>query len=196
MHNCCAGAAATLTTSGLPGETRLFVLRSPHAAARIRGIDATAARAVPGVLAVFTGADLVADGIGGLPSRARRQRPDGKPNYEPPYRALAHDRVRVVGDPVVAVVAETLAAAKEAAELVAVDYEPLPAVTDTAAAVAPGAPAVWDEAPDNICFYQAGRRQGRGRGRVRAGEACGARTLRHLARRGEFDGGAHGARRL
>ena len=196
MRNCCAGAAATPTTSGLPGETRLYVLRSPHAAARIRGIDATAARAVPGVLAVYTGADLVADGIGGLPSRARRQRPDGKPNHEPPYRALAHERVRVVGDPVVAVVAETLAAAKEAAELVAVDYEPLPAVTDTAAAAAPGAPAGLGRGARQHLLLSGGRRQGRGRGRVRAGEACGARTLRHLARRGELDGGAHGARRL
>src|SRR5262245_17334608 len=70
----------------LTGEPRLYVLRSPHAAARIRNIDVAAARAVPGVLAVFTGADLVADGIHGLPSRARRQRPDGKPNLEPPFR--------------------------------------------------------------------------------------------------------------
>src|SRR6185369_3587106 len=69
----------------LTSETRLYVLRSPHAAARIRGIDISAGRAVPDVLAVFTGADLVADGIRGLPSRARRQRPDGKPNFEPPF---------------------------------------------------------------------------------------------------------------
>ena len=110
--------------------------------------------ATPDVLAVFTGADLMADGIHGLPSRARRQRPDGKPNFEPAFHALAHERVHVVGDPVVAVVAETLAAAKEAAERVVVDYEPLPAVTDTAAAVERGAPAVWDEVPDNVCFYQ------------------------------------------
>src|SRR5262245_12454970 len=138
----------------LPGETRLFVVRSPHAAARIRAIDIADARAMPDVVAVFTGADLAADGIGGLPSRARRQRPDGKPNFEPPYRALANGAVHMVGDPVVAVVAETLAAAKEAAERVAIDYEPLPAVTDTATAAASGATAVWTEASDNICFYQ------------------------------------------
>jgi carbon-monoxide dehydrogenase large subunit len=138
----------------LPGQTRLYVLRSPHAAARIRSIDVSAAAARPDVVAVFTGADLEADGIGTLPSRARRKRPDGKPNFEPPHRGLAFDRVHHVGDPVVAVIAETLAAAKEAAEHVQVEYEVLPAVTDTAAAPGPDAPRVWDEVPDNICFYQ------------------------------------------
>lgn len=138
----------------LSGETRLFVLRSPHAAARIRSIDAAAAKVAPGVVAVFTGADIEAAGLGTLPSRASRQRRDGKPNFEPPHRALALDRVHHVGDPVVAVIAETLAAAKDAAELVEIDYEVLPAVTGTAEAVAPGAPAVWDEAPDNVCFHQ------------------------------------------
>lgn len=138
----------------LPDQTRLFVLRSPHAAARIRSVDISAAAAMPDVVAVFTGADVEADGIGTLPSRARRKRPDGKPNFEPPHRALALDRVHHVGDPVVAVIAETLAAAKEAAEQVEIDYEVLPSVTDTAAATEPGAPAVWDEEPGNVCFYQ------------------------------------------
>src|SRR5215210_1522070 len=138
----------------LPGQTRLFVLRSPHAAARIVNIDVAEASAAPDVVAVFTGADLEADGIGTMPSRARRKRADGKPNFEPPHRALALDRVHHVGDPVVAVIAETLAAAKEAAEHVEIDYEVLSAVTDTAAATQPGAHAVWDETPDNVCFYQ------------------------------------------
>jgi carbon-monoxide dehydrogenase large subunit len=139
----------------LPGQTHLYVLRSPHAAARIARIDTSAARSAPSVVAVFTGADLDADGIGSLPSRVRRRRADGSPSFEPRFRALALDSVHLVGDPVVAVVAETIAAAKDAAELVAIDYETRPAATDTAAAVAPGAPAVWDEAPDNICFVEA-----------------------------------------
>jgi carbon-monoxide dehydrogenase large subunit len=138
----------------LPGQAYLFVLRSPHAAARINSIDAAAAKASPGVVAVFTGADLDAEGIGHLPSRGKRKTKDGKPNFEPPYRALARDKVVMVGDPVVAIIAESVAQAKDASELVEIDYEILPAVTNTAETVAPGAPAVWDECPDNVCFYQ------------------------------------------
>jgi carbon-monoxide dehydrogenase large subunit len=138
----------------LPRQAQLYVLRSPHAAARIRGIDTDAAKAAPGVLAVLTGAEVEADGLGPLRPRVSRKRPDGSPNFATPYRILALDRVRHVGDPVVAIIAETLVQAKDAAELVDVDYEILPAVTDTAATVASGAPAVWDEVPDNICFVQ------------------------------------------
>jgi len=137
-----------------PGQIHLHVLRSPHASARIGRIDTSAAVAAPGVIAVFTSADLDADNIGPLPSRMRRKRKDGTPNFEALLRPLARDRVALVGDPVVAIVAETLAAAKDAAELVEIDYDERPAVTDTAAAVAPGAPAVWEEAPDNVCFVE------------------------------------------
>jgi carbon-monoxide dehydrogenase large subunit len=138
----------------MPGQTHLYVLRSPHAAARIRKVDVAAAKAAPGVVAVFTGADLEADDIGSLPNRLRRKRKDGQPSFEPRFRALALDRVALVGDPVVAVIAETMAAAKDAAELVEIDYEVQPSVTGTGEAVKPGAPAVWKEAPDNVCFYE------------------------------------------
>ena len=139
----------------LPRQAALFVLRSPHAAARIRAIDTRAALAAPGVLAVLTGSDAEADGLGTFTSRVTRPRPDGRPNFVPPFRVLALDRVRRVGDAVAAIVGETLAAAKDAAELVEIDYETLPSVTATAAAARPGAPAVWDEVPDNVCFVHA-----------------------------------------
>jgi carbon-monoxide dehydrogenase large subunit len=136
----------------LPRQAHLYVLRSPHAAARIDGIDVAAAAAAPGVLAVLTGADAMADGLGTFPSRMKMKRRDGRPNFEPPYRVLAVNRVRMVGDAVVAVVAETVAQAKDAAELVTIDYAPLPSVTATADAAKAGTAAVWDEQPDNVCF--------------------------------------------
>ncbi|HKX07036.1 MAG TPA: xanthine dehydrogenase family protein molybdopterin-binding subunit [Stellaceae bacterium] len=136
----------------LPREARLYVLRSPHAAARIRSIDVAPALEAPGVLTIVTGADAMKEGFGTFASRVTRQRPDGKPNFVPPYRPLAVDRVHHVGEPVAAIVAETLDQAKDAAELIEVDYEIVPSVTDTADAASPGAPTVWDEAPGNICF--------------------------------------------
>ena len=136
----------------LPRQSHLFVLRSPHAAARLRRMDTAMARAAPGVLAVLTGVDAEADGLGTFASRVQRKRPDGSPNFVPPHRVLALDRVHRVGEPVAAIIAETMAQAKDAAELIEIDYEILPAVTDTAAASAPGAPPVWNEVPDNICF--------------------------------------------
>ncbi|MDE1969488.1 MAG: xanthine dehydrogenase family protein, partial [Alphaproteobacteria bacterium] len=138
----------------LPRAAQLYVLRSPHAAARIRSIDTAAAQDAPGVVAVLTGRDAAADGLGTLRGRIARKRPDGGPNYQPAYRILALDRVQHVGDPVAAVVAETLAQAKDAAELIAVDYEILPSVTDTVGTLAPDAPQIWDEAPGNICFVE------------------------------------------
>ena len=137
------------------------MLRSPHAHARILGIDSTQALALPGVLAVLTAADL-AD-IGGIPSGSPLIRLPGTPAdqdfaFRPPHPLLAAERVRYVGDPVAMVIAETPDLAEAAAELVMVDYDSLPAVTDTAAAE--GGPAVWDEAPDNVCFrWQAGDAQ-------------------------------------
>ncbi len=135
----------------LPGQAYAVVLRSPHAHGRINGIDVEAARAAPGVLAVYTGADYSADGLGGPKATLPRKRPDGSPMFAPQRPALCVDRVRYVGDLVAFVVAETLNEAKDAAELIAVDYEPLPSVTDTASAALPGSPPVWDECPDNIC---------------------------------------------
>ncbi|WP_407156402.1 xanthine dehydrogenase family protein molybdopterin-binding subunit [Bradyrhizobium sp. STM 3557] len=132
------------------GALWLHVLRSPHAHAKIVSIDTTAARALPGVEAIFTGADLVADDIGTIPTLAIFKRPDGKPMTVPPRRLLAHETVRFAGEAVVAVVATSRAIAQEAAEAVQLDYEVMPAVVDPVEAIKPGAPAVWRDAPDNI----------------------------------------------
>ncbi len=141
----------------LPRQAYAVVVRSPHAHARIRGIDARAARAASGVLAVLTGDDLARDGVGHLPTDASRKRADGSPAVTTPRPALARERVRHVGEPVALVVADTMDTAVDAAERVAVDYEPLPAVSATADARTPGAPLVWDHAQDNVAFvWEAG----------------------------------------
>ena len=137
----------------LPGMVFGYVLRSPHAHARIRSIDTSRAKAAPGVLAVLTGADWQASGWGNLPVPGGLKRRDGSA-FRPPYPALVKDRVRWAGDYVAFVVAQTLIQAQDAAELITVDYEPLPAVVSTAEATAPGAPRVWDQCPDNIGFVQ------------------------------------------
>ncbi len=128
------------------------VVRSPHAHARILSIDTAAADAAPGVLAVLTFADWQASGFGDLPNAKGRKRRDGSDMYVTPIYPFVSDRARRVGDPIAFVVAESRAQALDAAELVAVDYDPLPSVTDTALATAPGAPLVWDDCPDNICL--------------------------------------------
>ena len=133
-----------------PGQLYGHVVRSPHAHAEIAGIDPSAARALPGVHGVFTAADLEADGIGPLPCIA--QVATVAPMIVPPRFALAADKVRHVGDPVAFVVADTRDIARDAAELVAVDYRVLPAVVDAPAALAPGAPQLWDEAPGNLSY--------------------------------------------
>ncbi len=133
----------------LPGEAYGVVLRSPHSHARIRAIDTSTAAAAPGALAVLTSDDLVAARLGAMGVPFQRKRPDGSPMFARAHLGLARERVRFVGEPVAFVVAETLAQAKDAAELVAVDYDILPSVTDTADA-AEGRIAVWDECPDNI----------------------------------------------
>ncbi|MET0632115.1 MAG: xanthine dehydrogenase family protein molybdopterin-binding subunit [Xanthobacteraceae bacterium] len=136
----------------LPGALDCVLVRSPHAHARIRAIDVSAAIATPGVVAVFTGADMAADGV--LPMRPLwviRSR-DGKEMAQPPRYALARGSVRHVGEPVVAVIAQTRDAAADAAERVAVDYEALPAVTDARAAQARGAPQLHEAAPGNVGF--------------------------------------------
>ncbi len=159
----------------LPGQTYMVVVRSPHAHARIRGIDPAAARSAPGVLAVFTGGDLAGEGLGTMRMTLKRNRPDGSPMFARAHPGLAQDRVRYVGDPVALVVAETPAQAKDAAERVAIDYEPLPSVTSTAEA-GPGSPPVWDECPDNVSnVFEAGDRA--------ATEAAFARAHRVIRRR-------------
>lgn len=140
----------------LPRMAHGYVLRSPHAHAKIRSIDKIAAAAAPGVLRVLTGADWQASGFADLPSPSRRKRRDGSPMYRPHYPALQTDRVRWVGEPVAFIVAETLSQAMDAAELIEVVYEPLPAVVSAAAAIAPGAPLVHDDCASNICFVHIG----------------------------------------
>ena len=146
------GHGAYVDDISRPREAYAFMLRSPHAHARVTGIDAGSALAAPGVLAVFTGEDLARDGIGDIPCVSAVSNRDGTQSVLPPHPAIARERVRHVGDTVAMVVAETAAAARDAAELIAVDYEPLPAVVDTAHALDPGQPQVWDEAPGNLCF--------------------------------------------
>src|SRR5438093_129817 len=130
----------------LPGQAHAVIVRSIHAHARIVTIAAPRARLAPGVLDVFTGADVAE--LGTMKMTLKRKRPDGSPMWAPPHHGLTRDRARYVGDPVAMVVADTLAQAEDAAELLEIDYEPLPAVTSTADAV--GGPAVWEECPDNV----------------------------------------------
>jgi carbon-monoxide dehydrogenase large subunit len=143
----------------LPNQAYAVAVRSPHAHAAIRSIDTSAARKASGVLAVLTGADLAADKLGDLPTDKTRKRRDGSPAFPTPRPALARGRVRHVGEPVALVVAATIEQAVDAAELVSVDYEPLPTVAATADAIRPGAPAVWAEVPDNVAFvWEAGNK--------------------------------------
>src|ERR1700691_6227412 len=134
----------------VPGQAHAVLLRSPHAHARIVRVDLAAAKAMPGVLGIFTQADIAADKLGTTQVQFQRKRPDGSPLFARPHPGLAKDRVRYVGDPIALVVADSVDQAKDAAEAIAIDFEPLPAVTSTAGAVGPGAPAVWDECPDNV----------------------------------------------
>ena len=138
----------------LPGMAYGVALRSQHAHAKINAIDTTAAMAAPGVLAVITAADWKAAGLGDLPSHSGLKRPGGGPMVKPRYTVLAEDCVRWVGDPVAFVVADTLAQAQDAADLIQADYQELPAVTSTADAAKPGSPRVYDDCPDNISFME------------------------------------------
>ena len=138
----------------LPRQSYACFLRSPYAHARIKAISLDAARALPGVLAIYTGADLP-DSVGGLPCGWLITGTDGKPMKEPKHPLLAQAKVRHVGDPVALVVADTALQAKDAAEAIEVDYEPLAAVADVRDALAPGAVAVHDDVPGNVCYVWA-----------------------------------------
>ena len=135
-----------------PNQTYAYILRSPVAHAKIGGIDTKAASSAPGVVAIFTGQDMADDGVGGLPCGWGIHNKDGTPMFEPPHAPMVTDKVRLVGDQVAVVVAESYAAAKDAAELIEVDYDELPAVVSAAEALKPGAPKVWDDASDNFCY--------------------------------------------
>src|SRR5689334_14457800 len=131
-------------------QTYAYFLRSPHAHAAIRSIDTSAARAAPGVAAVFTSDDLA--GVNGLPCGWLITGSDGKPMNEPPHLVLAQGKARYVGDPVAVVVAETIEQAKDAAEQIVVDYDVLPAVVGAVDALKPGAPQLHEQAPGNRCY--------------------------------------------
>ncbi|MEO6271302.1 MAG: xanthine dehydrogenase family protein molybdopterin-binding subunit [Lautropia sp.] len=132
------------------GQLVIQFLRSPYAHARLVAVDIEAARGMPGVVAVYTGADLSAAGIQPMPGVAGFPRPDGSPAMSPPRHPLNIDTVRFVGDLVAAVVAQTRDQARDALEAIAVDFEELPAVIEAAAALAPDAPLLMPEAGDNI----------------------------------------------
>jgi carbon-monoxide dehydrogenase large subunit len=139
----------------LQGQTHAVFVRSPHAHAKIRSIRKDKALKAPGVLAVFTGEDLAAAKVGGLPCGWLITDVNGQPMKEPPHPCLAQGKARYVGDHVAVVIAETLDGAQDAAELVEVDYEVLPAVADAAMARAKGAPVLHEAAPDNTCYVWA-----------------------------------------
>ncbi len=134
-----------------PGQLYAWMLRSPHAHARINSVDTNAAAQAPGVVAVFTGADMAADEVGGLPCGWQIHSKDGSPMHEPPHPPLAVEKVRYVGDQVAVVIAETKEQARDAAELIAVDYAVLPAAVDMDSALA-GDALVHDDVPNNMCF--------------------------------------------
>jgi carbon-monoxide dehydrogenase large subunit len=134
----------------LPGQAHAVIVRSRVAHGILRGIDTAAARAMPGVLAVLTAADLVAGGIRPMPANVAGQNRDGTPPTKPRQMALATDKVRYVGEPLAVVVADTVVQAKDAAEMVLAEIDPLPAVTSARAAAAPGAPQLYDELPGNL----------------------------------------------
>nr|MDJ0842007.1 molybdopterin-dependent oxidoreductase [Acidobacteriota bacterium] len=136
----------------LPGMTYAVFIRSPHAHAKITGFDIAEAKHNPGVVAVFTGEDLKAAGNPAVPTGWLVHSKNGEPMKEPAHPVLASDRVRFAGDAVAVVIAETYAAARDAAELVHVHYDTMPAVTDPEAAAQPGAPCIHDEASDNVCY--------------------------------------------
>ena len=155
-HRLLRGRGRFTDDINLPDQLHGCVVRSPHPHARIAGVDISQALAAPGVAAVLTGADVEADGLGTLPSLARGPaaltRPDGSPVFEPGRLALQPRKVAFVGDCVAFVVADTAVRARDAADLLEVEYEPLPVVISAEEALTEGAPAVWERCPDNICY--------------------------------------------
>lgn len=134
------------------GQLHAWIVRSPHAHARIKGVDAAKAASMPGVVAVFTGADMAKDNLGGLPCGWQIHNKDGSPMAEPPHPVLAVDKVRHVGDPVAVAIAATREQARDAAEAISVDYEVLPAAATMEAALKPGAPVIHDGVANNLCY--------------------------------------------
>jgi len=154
------GAGRYTADENLPGEVHAVMVRSPHAHARIRSIAKDGAMAAPGVLAVLTGADFIADGLKPIPHKVWSQHPaeiqlqnsDGSEPFTAPHYPLPTDKARFAGEAVAMVVAQTLHAAKDGAERVAIDYDVLPVVTATVAAARQDAPRVHEAARSNVCF--------------------------------------------
>jgi aerobic carbon-monoxide dehydrogenase large subunit len=144
------GAGRFVDDVSLPSQAYMCFLRSPHAHARIVSIDVEAAKAMPGVITVLTGADLAAAGVKRIPLAPMFHRPDGSPGASPLRPALAEDTVRFVGEGIAASIAETVDQAKDALEAITVEYEELPLVTGVKEATAEGAPQVWPAATGNI----------------------------------------------
>ena len=136
----------------LEHQVRMHVVRSPYAHAELGAIDNAAAQSLPGVLAVLTAADVIADGLGNLPCIYRVDNLDGSQNAYPPRPLLAQGRVRYVGEPVAIVIAETVEAARAGGDLIEMEYESLPCTTNTARTTDEGKPQIWDDAPNNVCY--------------------------------------------
>ena len=136
----------------IENQVRMFVVRSPQAHAGLGEIRCDAARSAAGVLTVLTGDDAAADGLGNVPCIYRVDNIDGSQNVYPPRPQLALGRVRYVGEPVAIVIAESAEAARDAGDLVEVDYDPLPCSTHTARTTDAGMPQIWDDAPGNVCY--------------------------------------------
>ena len=146
------GQGSFVDNLDFPNAAHAVIVRSPHGHADILSIDVAAARRAPGVLLVCIGADIVAEGLGGILCLVEPPECDGRRPFIPPHPLLQTERVRFVGDRLAMVVAETLAQARDAAELVQVSYRPLEAVVTPGEARAPDAPVLWQQAPDNFCF--------------------------------------------
>ena len=179
-----------------PGQCCAYFLRSPHAHARIKAVDCTAAAKMPGVLAVLTGAELAADKIGNLICGWMITSKDGSPMKMAPHPALAHGKANHVGDAVAVVVAETLAQAKDAAEKVQVDYELLPAVTDPAKAQAEGTPQIHEVAARNTIYQWHLGDQKACRSRVQGGKPRHPARLHQQPPGAQCDRAARGDRRI
>ena len=173
------GAGCYADDWNLPGQVHACMVRSPHAHARILSISSAAASKIPGVLAVLTGSDAAADGLQPMPHKPVTVNPhevvlknrDGSAFVIPPYHVLPTDKARFVGEAVAMVVAETAMAARDGAEAVEVDFEPLPAVTKTVDAAAASAPLVWDMVGANVCVERVNCRGD-------CGSNCGRTTYR------------------
>ncbi len=151
-HRFLSGRANYTDDINRPGQLYAVIRRADRPHARLLSIDTAAAAAAPGVVAVYTGADMQADGVGGVPCGWQLHNKDGSPMAEPPHPVLATGKVRHVGDPVAVVIAASRQEAKNAAELLEINYDDLSGIASVRDAVAPGAPLVHDDVPGNVCF--------------------------------------------